>query len=87
MPCSGCENALSCFPDLQNNEAAVANEYHHIIPFYEQPFSVYEISYFPIKLVEYCELLSSQKKSEFLNKVKKNREYGRYEVLKFRFLS
>ena len=81
VPCSGCEHSVECFPQEPKSISTVANELHYIIPFSHEPFSIYGFSYNPLSLVDYCDLVSGKSKSDFLGKLKKNKEFGKYRVL------
>lgn len=81
MPCSGCKHAKKCFPQVEKSSTSVVNEFHHIIPFSYEPFSVYGFSYFPLNLIDYCELVSGKSKTDLLDKLSTSKESGRYRVL------
>lgn len=81
MPCSGCENTKTCFPEIAKTKNSVANEFHHIIPFSYEPYSVYGFAYSPLNLLDYSDLVSGRSKSDLLEKLIKSKENGRYRVL------
>ncbi len=81
MPCSGCEYSASCFPNAPKASGAVVNERHFIIPFSIESFSIYGFSYYPLNLIDYCELVSGKSKKDLLQALKDTGQTGRYRVL------
>jgi len=75
FPCSNCLQHDACYSKAENEESDIP-----IMPFSFNAFALYGFNFYPLRLLDYCELIAGRSKSDLLESLSQSREKARYRV-------